>query len=87
MTRRIQSCIQYSIRPTVKRVYFCWGKFCGNVGETFHNNTHFSLIKSYGFYLCAGEILAKNAILQKMGILPPCELLPTNFEASEAKRS
>ena len=61
-------------------VIFAGGKFCENVGKTFHVGViftifilPFSLIKSYGFYFHAGEIFAKKAILRKTQKLPPCE--------------
>ena len=54
-----------------KRGYFRWGKISRkrwqdlSRGGNFHDITHISLIKSYGFYFHMGEIFAKNAISLK----------------------
>ena len=39
----------------------------------FHDNAHFSLIKSYGFIFCTSEIFLKKAISRNMQKLPPRE--------------
>ena len=68
----------YVLCHTVNVVIFAGGKFREIVGKTFHlgvihDTTPISLIKSYGFYFCVGEVFAKNAISRKTRKLPPRE--------------
>ena len=60
-------------------VIFAGGKFCEHVGKTFHvggnfhDISHISLIKSYGFYFPTGEIFTKKAKSRKTRKLPQRE--------------
>ena len=62
-----------------KRGYFRWGEISRKCwqdfsrGGNFHDSTHISLIKSYGFYFRVGDIFANKAISQKSRKLPPRE--------------
>ena len=62
-----------------KRGYFRWGKISRNCsqdisrGGNFHDTTHISFIKAYGFYFRVGVIFAKMTKSRKPRKLPPRE--------------
>ena len=62
-----------------KRGYFHWGKISRkcwqdiSCGGNFHDTTHISFIKAYGFYFRVGVIFAKKTKLRKTRKLPPSE--------------
>ena len=62
-----------------KRGYFRWGKISRKCwqdvsrGGNFHDSTHISFIKTYGFYFRVGVIFAKKTKSRKSRKLPPRE--------------
>ena len=62
-----------------KRCYFRWGKISRKCwqdisrGGNFHDTTHISFIKAYGFYFRVGVIFTKNTKARKTRKLPPRE--------------
>ena len=66
-----------------KRCYFRWGKISRKCwqdfsrGGNFHDSTHISLIKSYGFYFRVGEIFANKAISRKSQKITHTRKFPT----------
>ena len=64
---------------TVNVVIFRWGKISQKYwqgisrGGNFHDTTHISFIKAYGFYFRMGVIFAKKTIARKTRKLSPRE--------------
>ena len=62
-----------------KRGYFRWGKISRKCwqdlsrGGNFHDITHISFIKAYGFYFRAGVFFTKKTKSRKTRKLPPRE--------------
>ena len=71
-----------------KRGYFRWGKISRKCwqdvsrGGNFHDSTHISFIKTYGFYFRVGVIFAKKTKSRKTRKLPPRE----NFHVYSTSR-
>ena len=54
--------VQDHLKIYCKRGYFRWGKCWQDIshGGNFHDITHISFIKAYGFYFCVGVFFGKK---------------------------